>query len=159
MSTALKYAGIGSRQTPVKVLAQMRAIGQLLAMGGLTLRSGKALGADSAFEVGARIWRAPMELFDRYDTARHPEWAHHASVFHPAWHKLKPEARQLHARNSAIMLGAQLDDPVKFVCCWTRDGEAVGGTGQALRIAAAYRIPVFNLALWGANAQMWEWLS
>lgn len=45
------------------------------------------------------------------------------------------------------MLGPKLDSPVNFVVCWTSDGKASGGTGQALRIAAdpAYAIPVFNL--------------
>jgi hypothetical protein len=40
----------------------------------------------------------------------------------------------------------------RFVLCWTPDasldgsGRAGGGTGQALRIAAGYRIAEFNLA-------------
>lgn len=44
-----------------------------------------------------------------------------------------------------------LDDPAAFVLCWTPDGSLdgtgsdTGGTGQALRIAAAYDVPVFNL--------------
>lgn len=43
------------------------------------------------------------------------------------------------------MLGADLHSPSKFIVCWTRDGGATGGTGQALRIADHYEIPVFNL--------------
>ena len=45
------------------------------------------------------------------------------------------------------MLGPELMDPVNFIVCWTKDGKATGGTGQALRIAAdpAYAIPIFNL--------------
>ena len=43
------------------------------------------------------------------------------------------------------MLGPKLDAPSDFVLCWTEDGEASGGTGQAMRIAAAHGVPVYNL--------------
>lgn len=33
----------------------------------------------------------------------------------------------------------------EFVVCWTYDGTDVGGTGQALRVARHYGIPVYNL--------------
>ena len=33
----------------------------------------------------------------------------------------------------------------EFVICWTHDGTDVGGTGQAIRIANHYNIPVFNM--------------
>jgi hypothetical protein len=33
----------------------------------------------------------------------------------------------------------------EFVICWTHDGTDVGGTGQAIRIANHYGIPVFNM--------------
>ena len=46
------YAGIGSRQTPQKVLLQMEKIGTFLAERGYTLRSGCAEGADTYFERG-----------------------------------------------------------------------------------------------------------
>jgi hypothetical protein len=50
------------------------------------------------------------------------------------------------------ILGRELDDPACFVVCWRPDGAttapgpSTGGTGQALRIAVAQHIPVFNLA-------------
>jgi hypothetical protein len=46
---------------------------------------------------------------------------------------------------------------VRFVLCWTANGSTdglqrdTGGTGQALRIAAAHGIQIFNLA--GPNHQ------
>lgn len=45
-----------------------------------------------------------------------------------------------------ILLGRDLNDPVDFVVCWTPGAQAVGGTGQALRIAEAYGIKVYNAA-------------
>lgn len=34
-----------------------------------------------------------------------------------------------------------------LIICWTADGGASGGTGQAMKIARHYNIPVFNLQL------------
>jgi len=48
----LIYTGIGSRDTPPEVQAQMTAIAARLQRVGFTLRSGAANGADSAFERG-----------------------------------------------------------------------------------------------------------
>ncbi len=51
------------------------------------------------------------------------------------------------------ILGRALDRPCSFVVCWTDDGSldgqagSAGGTGQALRIASRYGVPVFNLAI------------
>ena len=56
-----------------------------------------------------------------------------------------PAARKLHARNAAILLSSELDRPVDAVVAWTRDSAVTGGTGMALRIAAAHGIPVLNL--------------
>jgi hypothetical protein len=75
-----------------------------------------------------------------------------AAAHHPAWERLSPGPRALHARNCHQILGRDLNDPVSFVVCWTPDGAttnpgpSTGGTGQALRIAAAHGISVFNLA-------------
>lgn len=68
-----------------------------------------------------------------------------AARVHPAWSKLSQGARKLHTRNVPQVLGADLASPVEFVLCWTPDGKDSGGTGQALRIARAYDVPVFNL--------------
>ena len=67
-----------------------------------------------------------------------------ASAYHPAWDRCDRYARALHARNVAIVLGADPDqpDPVDAVTCWTPGGRVVGGTATAMRIAEAYGIPV-----------------
>lgn len=46
------YAGIGSRETPTRVLQLMIKAAQRLAQRGYTLRSGGADGADAAAVVG-----------------------------------------------------------------------------------------------------------
>jgi hypothetical protein len=49
------------------------------------------------------------------------------------------------ARNCQQVLGQNLNLPVDFVVCWTKDGGKTGGTGQALRIADDLNIPIYNL--------------
>lgn len=151
------YAGIGSRQTPPDVLEQMTLLARLYAGSGFILRSGHAAGADQAFERGAGEqvevylpWpsynmEVPKKGFLRH-SAR-PGAFKIAEQFHPAWGELGYGARRMHARNSHIILGDDLDVPVEFVVCWTKDGRREGGTGQALRIAEHYGIPIYDLAL------------
>lgn len=152
------YAGIGSRRTPDHILAEMQNIAATLAFHGWTLRSGHAEGADRAFESGHL--RAithpdllePVKPAEVYTPNSHLNWPsleRHASHFHPNWpavEKFGPYVKRLHARNSAIILGPSLNSPVTFIVCWTPGGRIEGGTGQALRIAAHHKIPVYNLA-------------
>ena len=53
--------------------------------------------------------------------------------------------KKLHTRNVAQVLGDDCSSPADAVICWTPDGSDSGGTGQAIRIAWAYNIRVFNL--------------
>lgn len=134
------YAGIGSRQTPPEICSLMTDLACRLAAAGYVLRSGGARGADQAFEAGA-------------GTAKEIYLPHHATDaaldlaahYHPFWDRCGTMARQLHARNGLIILGADLASPVAMVLCWTSDGRASGGTGQGLRIALDHGIPVYNL--------------
>lgn len=149
------YAGIGSRKTPVYILHGMTRIAEKLRETGWTLRSGGAFGADKAFEAGAEnkkeIYTAKSEI---------PPWAFETvDKFHPAPHRLKEYVRRLHARNAMILLGTDQANPVKFICCWTPNGEITGGTGQALRIAEHYGIEVRNLALPKVREEVKNWIN
>jgi hypothetical protein len=123
-------------------LCWAEAVAGLLAQRGYTLRTGGARGMDSAFQQGAEaaggqveVWRPGAATEEAYDLA---------AEFHPAWSQCSTVTQALHARNGHILLGAGLDDPVDFVLCWTPGGAIVGGTGQGLRIAAAWGIDVVN---------------
>lgn len=158
------YAGIGSRNTPPDVCELMVELARLLAARHqLELRSGAAPRADTAFSNGAMLWEPrlvklylPWPGYNGVQVAQlerpAPAAYELAKRFHPFWDNLRDGARHLHARNSHIILGDDLRSPVEFVVCWTTDGSLdgtgshCGGTGQALRVAAAYEIPVFNLA-------------
>ena len=144
------YAGIGSRETPQSILEIMTASAVQFAAEGYILRSGAAPGADSAFEAGAgdqkEIW-LPWLGFNgsKSQLLPHKHAFEVAAHFHPAWDRCSPAARKLHARNVHQILGYDLNTKSEFVMCWTKDGKASGGTGQAIRIAEGYGIPVYYL--------------
>ena len=69
-----------------------------------------------------------------------------AAQLHPGWHKCSQGARKLHARNVAILLGPNMDEPVDAVLCWTPNAAVTGGTGMGISIAMSRDIPVFNFA-------------
>ena len=149
------YAGIGARYTPIDQRYEMQSAARNLGRMGFTLRTGASWGADSAFEAGAGPYTIelylPWEGFNSKKgstvklTEPTPDALELAAQYHPAWHNCNETAMLLHGRNSHILLGPNLDDPVRFVLCWTYAGYARGGTGQTIRLANAHNIPVFNM--------------
>lgn len=150
------YTGIGSRKTPPNILAMMAKIAHCLDENGFTLRSGGAEGADTAFDkwsLNKRLYLPWQGWNGRYSHMERPSEAAFevASKLHPAWDKLSYTHRALHARNVHQVMGDDLNTPSSFVLCWTPDGATgsttyhTGGTGQAIRTASAYRVPVYNL--------------
>lgn len=151
------YTGVGSRETPIHVLNQMTAIGRSLAERGITLRSGGATGADTAFERGCDEvggnkeiylpWNGFNGLFQNqgYIVGDNPNAEAIAESLHPAWHRCSPGARKLHTRNVYQVLGATLDNPSSILVCWTPGGKLVGGTAMAIRMAMLNDITVINL--------------
>lgn len=160
----LTYAGVGSRRTPTDVCELMTRTAAALKRQGWTLRSGHAPRADQAFEAGAGDdaevylpW-ASFEADVSLGGAKVLSGPTTAAVdmaqrYHPYWYGLGWASRLLHARNMHQVLGKDLDAPAAFVLCWTSDGSldgagrGSGGTGQALRVAVAEDVHVFNLKL------------
>ncbi len=147
------YAGVGSRETPLDVPVLMTKIARWLDRRDYVLRSGGTDGADTAFAEGATHKEIflPWEGFNglrgspKIDSRAALEAMKIAEHFHPAWNRCSDAAKRLHTRNVYQILGDDLHTSSEFVVCWTKDGKASGGTGQALRIAAAEQIPIFNL--------------
>lgn len=151
------YAGIGSRETPKEALNIFEIIGEYLANQGYTLRSGHAEGADQAFEngcdkvTGLKEIYLPWSRFQGSDSklvVKDLGAFEIAEQFHPYWHNLKEGAKKLQARNSHQVLGQDLNTLSDFIICWTKGGKGSGGTGQALRIANHYNIPVFDAGMY-----------
>jgi len=159
----LYYTGIGARLTPLQPLAVLELYGRLLAALGMVLRSGGADGADIAFEHGCDTVNGKKEIylpwkdFNGSDSPLHhiPIEAFEVAgdIYGPTWQYAKPSTKKFMARNMQQVMGFGLDEPSKFVLCWTPDGcttkaartKETGGTGQAIAYAEEMRIPIFNL--------------
>ena len=153
------YAGIGSRRLPDEWIPKIHEISKKLSKAGYTLRSGGAIGADTAFERYSRSSEiyVPFSGYNKrvgnaIDVV-HPDAFVIASLLHPKWDNLSKTAQALMARNTHQILGKDLNSPADFVVCWTPDGAyteqmrtvETGGTGQAIALASRWKIPVFNL--------------
>lgn len=157
-TTYIPYTGIGSRKTPEFICGKMKLIAQHLQEKGYTLRSGGAEGADVGFEQGTtkREIYIPWNGFNQSSSrlvGAGPKALEMASKIHPAWSRLTDPIKKLMGRNCYQVLGMLLDNPSKFVICWTEDGVEssnnvtinTGGTGFAIRLATEYKVPVVNL--------------
>ena len=159
--TDMYYTGIGSRNTPTDILQLMDDIAVDLGDYGYTLRSGGAVGADSAFERGCDSVRGKKEIylpwkwFNENSSLLYeitPEaYAIAETIYGCRWKTLPDSIRKLMARNIYQVTGKTLDKPSDFVVCWTPDGATIkrtnksGGTGQAISYANTVHAPVFNL--------------
>lgn len=154
------YAGIGARKAVERkeILDLCFATGRFLAKRNFVLRSGGAIGCDTSFEDGCTSVEGAKEIFfpsiNKHPTANWTEALRLAEVHHKHWYKCSQYARMAHARNCFQILGEDLKTPISFVVCWTPDGcedgtktnIGTGGTGQALRVATAFNIPIINIA-------------
>lgn len=152
----IKYAGIGSRQTPDAILLEMSKIAKSFATLNFRLASGHADGADWAFESAAGTLAdiyLPWATFNNHLPISGQAIVIKANSlldsfvhkYHPASSKLSFGAFSLMRRNTAQILGSSTLEPVDFVICWTPQGLLKGGTAQAIRIANDYKIPVINM--------------
>ena len=62
----------------------------------------------------------------------------------------------MHSRNCHQILGYDLQSPVDAVICWTPNGNVVGGTSTALKLAMRAGIPIFNLGRTDKDAVLQE---
>ncbi|AGH07401.1 DprA-like DNA recombination-mediator protein [Sulfitobacter phage phiCB2047-B] len=156
MTKELTYAGIGARRTPIQYRTSMEKAASSLAKMGFILHSGAAQGADESFELGCNSVQGRKRIFLPFKGFRRHQSEYCnpskeariiASTFHPNWENVGNTGRNFHARNVYQVLGFDMRTPVCFVLCWTPNGKHVGGTGQALRMADHYEIPILNFAI------------
>lgn len=168
-STSKYYTGVGSRDIPEESYNLLQEVSKRLGSMGWVLRSGGAVGADTAFETGvgksgkAEIYLPWARFNDRgvgtfHDGCEyinpvdlcHGDWleAHKkVSEVHPAWNRLKNSVRTLHTRNVFQVMGRDLKTPSKFLICYAPiQGDSVkGGTATAYNLAKSLDIPCFNI--------------
>lgn len=147
------YAGIGSRDCPKEILSVLAKTAYWLSNKGFILRSGGAEGCDKAFEYGCDKANGQKEIYlpwkgfngskSEYVVSDKKAFEM-AAQYHPRYATLKDAAKRLQARNSHQVLGWNLETPSDCIICYTKNGKGEGGTGQALRIAKHYNIPIFD---------------
>lgn len=168
MDTYLPYTGIGHRTTPEEYLRKMFEISQELFLEGFTLRSGGAVGADAAFQLGVQQLALKDELdaaeiyipWESFKTEGLVDWwnivmSEHqfekcseiARQIHPCWDRLKYGVKKLHARNVLQVLGHDLNEPSKFVLYFAEEVnyDVRGGTATAVNLAREFGIPTINI--------------
>lgn len=146
------YTGVGSRETPPDMMRKLEYIGERLAELGYTLRSGGARGADMAFQRGAQDVDGLVTVYHAKGKFKHliPEWCFeevrkHIPPDRPPFDSMEEHTRKLLARNMLQVLGDDGKTPSEFLVCWTPAGLTDGGTGYALRCAAAHGVMTYNL--------------
>lgn len=166
------YSGVGSRKTPLHILYVLSLLSYVFERNGLKLRSGGALGADTAFldallypESNSQIFVTNKSIKPHYYNPKELYGLSFDGLYrqamrlimdnrlHKNWESCSSVALDLHNRNVFQVLGVDLETPSQFVLCWTGRGESdfsettqlTGGTGTAINTASFYGIPVFNL--------------
>lgn len=142
------YTGVGSRETPADIILVMNALGKKLADQNWILRTGAAIGADQAFELGwvqhvavtrdrdftkAEIF-LPWDGYEKHtrdmcfgcnilpdldNPTLYKDALIIAEQTHPNWAACKRGARSMHARNVYQVLGQDLKTPSKMLIAWT----------------------------------------
>lgn len=166
------YTGVGARSTPSNLSEYIKTLASKLDDLGYVLRSGGADGADKFFESGAthKEIYLPWKFFNKLSGSGYyvftelskeiqNEAGDIASKIHPNWNALSSGAKLLHSRNVLQVCGLDLKTPSKFLICWTKNGEATGGTRTAIVLALAHNIPVFNLAKEEDKVRIDKWLG
>lgn len=168
------FAGVGARLAHPKITKVQATFGFVMCLKGIINKSGRAYGSDYAFETGTRLgWRFLSSIYgwpdlptsacqqimlpwNGFNGAQHkPDMGYFceltdecfdiAKAFHPNWESLSLGEKKLMARNVQEVLGRTLRDPVRFLIAYTDNGQVVGGTGLALKIAQHYGINIHNL--------------
>lgn len=160
----MTYAGIGSRQTPPKMLVEMTKAAKMLADKGYTLQTGKTFGnkeegADKAFSDGT----SKKMLFGPEEYGTNKTALDVVEKLHPAPDKLSAGAKKLMARNTFQVFGKKLDTPVDFVLFYAEETDnplrPKGGTGQAVEIARRNGVPTINMSEAGWEDKLAEILK
>lgn len=164
-SDNLIYTGVGSRKVPSDISFLLSCLSSLLESKGYILRSGGAIGCDTAFENGVQsnnnkhIYLTKADKFSNQFIRYTDNQIRNARMFiidnnvHPMWINLGKYDKELHTRNIFQVLGVDMNIKSKFLICWTRDGahsidectRSTGGTATAIKVACLNNIPVFNL--------------
>lgn len=148
------YAGIGNREIPLSAFQELNKLARNFDKQGFLLRSGGAMGSDTAFQNGSEhhiiyktdetIIHNGTDITIEQSICNNKELRRIAKEHYPFWDNSPPGTRDLMTRNVAILLGPNVDSKARMVVCYCRDEDS-GGTAMGIRVAKEYGIPVYNL--------------
>ena len=156
----ISYAGIGSREITDKEKKTIEKVADKLSKN-FILFSGNAPGSDQAFQRGSHgncVIYLPWASFESdkyefakalavYDLGKSPEGNASISKYHPN-PNLKYTSKLFMSRNYHQIMGYLHYPKVSFVVCCAdedEDGNILGGTGFACRLAKDLNIPIINI--------------
>lgn len=145
------FTGVGSRVITGNIFNLLCHIGLLLKDNGWICRTGTAKGSDAAFRVSYENKFSNLEVYKPEDIINNKYGNADLAKrivrnYHPCYDRIQCEFSQaLLARNVYQVLGSDLNTPSEIVFCYTDNGETVGGTSIAIKIAQHYGIPIVNL--------------
>lgn len=174
LSTKFTYTGVGSREIPHDIFVRMMMFGYMACKDGALLRSGKAIGSDTAFQLGHEMYLRQypqedkrMEIYTVNDYPDNRTYLTSAcdiegrdtpafqtfcikkcKEIHPLKHKLKGKALQLHARNILQVVGQYCNEPSDMCVYFTSEdqyGNLIGGTATAAKYSAEIGVPSYNI--------------
>lgn len=163
----LAYAGIGSREITEREGHIIRKTAAKLSKH-FVVYSGNADGADIAFQKGSWGKCVLMLPWPRFNDNKYPISDCLDSYvlgtpdagldYHPAPERLSSGQAKLMSRNFYQINGYGEYPMVSFVLCCAQPtpGGVAGGTGQAVRIAKDYDIPVINIRVHGWKDELKE---
>lgn len=167
----IAYAGIGNDDTPESVLKQMTTLATRLESEGWVVRCDGGKGPSEVFEkMSSHELYLPWKNFNGKESQFNKvtdEAKNLTKQFHPSFESLKDSVKVIVARHAQVILGKDLKSPVKFVVCYSSDGAESGKERSAktgymsipIAIAAAQRIPIFNLKNEGAMSRLEAFLE
>jgi len=163
MNEIIAYAGVGSRAIDDNEVNSIKKISTFLRRKGLILYSGNASGSDITFQRASRNKCVIMLPYDSFNKKEYEAWNNSLATFacgnttlgnsltekfHPNPSALTWKSKPMMNRNAHQIHGKHPYPKVKFVvCCANEDkqGNVLGGTGHACRIAKSLDIPVINI--------------
>ena len=170
----LAYAVVSNKDIPPEAIQVYERIAKRLNDMGYTVRTGTLEGLESKAEmlpVRKELllpWKGFNEKESQF-TSSTPLIKGIAKKYMKAgnWDELKPAMQGFLQKNARLVTGHYGNSPAKFVICWSQDQAEsqnqvtfnTGNIAHALTIAAAWHVPVFNLARPDAEARLFNFLQ
>ncbi len=168
----LPYVASCPFNTPNEIVDKIVSIIKQLDKFGFTMRNGGRDGAEDIFERATTRkeihlpWKGFMNKESKYSFT--PDAAKVlASRFHPGFDGLKQSIQTFLATDVKMVMGKGLTSPALFLITWSADGAQTlqeksaktGNAGQAIAVACALNIPIFNFGRPDAEQRLRQHLS